>query len=104
MQSQNGPTPQAMRNPSYALAFVHHALEPPRPRINPSDQAKSRTLSLGDLRIVPETRGEDSDDEDSEDNASDDGQPLDEEMTTTAIQLLLSVLEGALTSSTGLKN
>ncbi|KAL4265069.1 Tango6 family protein [Pleurotus pulmonarius] len=102
-QSTTGNTSTGiLAKPSHILSFVKHALEsaiaPKQPATSTSKSPnilEPKGMSLQGLRIVEEvetqeeTIGGDSDDED-EDTAP---TALDEEMTETAINLLLSILE-----------
>ena len=87
-----------LKEPDQILSFIKHALEtsqkqgdePATKRSQPRDG-----LALEDLRIVEggeeeQMDGGDSDDEDDGDNNAVNG----EDMTSTAVNLLLSVLEG----------
>ena len=91
-----------LKKPDHVLSFVKHALQSSQQKI-PTEPAYSRSVASGglkleDLRIVDVESDDDavsegdSDDED-EPNAPPEGS--DEEMTSTALTLLLSVLEGA---------
>ncbi|KAI0824765.1 hypothetical protein BC628DRAFT_1419872 [Trametes gibbosa] len=93
-------TSNVLKRPEHILSFIKHALENPSRAELPSTGRKpigKAGLNLNDLRIVPEEEEEayeeaeegDSDDEngeDSQEHGSDD-------MTSTAVKLLLSVLE-----------
>lgn len=97
LASDNAST-NILKKPDHILTFIKHALETaaqptntPKPSL--SKQASS-SLRIEDLRIIdeeviPNVGDGDSDDEGdgSEDGGGDD-------MTTTAVNLLLSVLEG----------
>lgn len=89
-----------LKKPDQILSFIKHALEPPQKQ---KDNARSVNkqkggLGLDDLRIVEDDEEEEdamSDDGDSDDEDSGDGSATGgEDMTSTAINLLLSVLEG----------
>lgn len=84
-----------LKQPSHILSFVKQALDstrekqkaPPKPRRDPK-----AGLSLTDLRIVEDDEEDFDDSGDSDDE--DDGLDSEEEMTSTSLNLLLSVLEG----------
>ncbi|KAI0773425.1 hypothetical protein BC629DRAFT_722564 [Irpex lacteus] len=86
-----------LKKPDQILSFIKHALEPPQTQKRDDRSAKRPKggLGLDDLRIVEE------DEEEEEDAMSDDGDSDDEDggatggedMTSTALNLLLSVLE-----------
>lgn len=87
-----------LRKPEHILSFVKHALasteELSGPR-EPASNPQATTLKMQDLRIVPEDHDELSDDVDSDDETPDTEGALGEaEMTETAVNLLLAVLEG----------
>lgn len=90
-----------LKKPDHVLSFIKHALQSSQQASatrTPSRPATASGLKLEDLRIV------DADDEgvepDSEADSDDEDEPSvpregsDEEMTSTAVTLLLSVLEG----------
>ena len=88
-----------LKKPDHILSFVKHALDPATAiqAVPPAAEKKRKQgLALEDLRIVDAEEDslpneEDSDDEDTSENRS----PLkDEDMTSTAINLLLAILEG----------
>ena len=91
-------SPQSiLSKPEHVLQFVKQALEPTTdaPSSTNAQPGSPHGIRLEDLRIVPEeeveiSEGEDSDDEEP---AKTDGN-WDEEMTRTAIDLLLATLEG----------
>ncbi|KAJ3558366.1 hypothetical protein NM688_g970 [Phlebia brevispora] len=99
-QSESGESSfNILKQPEQILSFVKNALDSGREeRTGPESKARKQShegLSLADLRIVEE---EDEDEEPGEEGDSDDeggggGIDLDEEMTSTALNLLLSVLE-----------
>lgn len=98
MQSELS-TPDArssiLKDSGRVLTFVKHVLdttnrqvpEPPKPPSNTS----SVSLKMDDLRIVASDEADELDEEDSDDEP--DRQP-DDEMVSTAIELLLATLEG----------
>ena len=92
-----------LRNPEHVLTFIKHALQSDTRQDTASKQASvdpspPQGLSMDDLRIVPE---EDPDDDSDAEGDSDDetsspqGVRSNDEMTVTALNLLLSILEGA---------
>jgi hypothetical protein len=103
--SRDGPSPNnILGKPEHILSFIKHALQNDTTL---QDSVSKRTsqksgarqgLTMGDLRIVPQDEqdedlddtGDDSDDETLESEVA---QPNDE-MTITALNLLLSLLEG----------
>ena len=94
-----------LQKPDQILAFVKHALDSARekqtsrPPATPVRAPKRQGLGLADLRIVGD-EDEDMLDDDSDDDSDDEegGMDSEEEMTSTALNLLLSVLEGDLQS------
>ncbi|CDO71360.1 hypothetical protein BN946_scf184908.g118 [Trametes cinnabarina] len=96
-------TSNVLRKPEHILSFIKHALENPRQSEQPtvSKSASPSTLRMEDLRIVQEDEEEefheyeegDSDDEEEEEGGQKHGP---DDMISTAMKLLLSVLEGAL--------
>ncbi|KAH9853650.1 hypothetical protein C2E23DRAFT_113637 [Lenzites betulinus] len=92
-------TSSVLKRPEHILLFIKHALENPRQAEASVGGRRSEGragLNIDDLRIVPEEDeafedleagdSDDEDDEDSQDHGPDD-------MTSTAVKLLLSVLE-----------
>ncbi|KAI0677089.1 hypothetical protein C8Q78DRAFT_959916 [Trametes maxima] len=95
-QLSSDDTSGVLKHPEHILSFIKHALENPKSSEHPSSKqaAPSAGLRIEDLRIVEEEedleyQDVDSDDEDGE---GDEGHGPDD-MTSTAIKLLLSVLE-----------
>lgn len=96
--SESAGSSNILSQPEHILSFIKHALGSTiiaPPQANQRTQPKAEaSLSLKDLRIVPEkddfTDEGDSDDETPE--AS--GVSVDDEMTETAVNLLLAILEG----------
>lgn len=90
-----------LKKPDHVLSFIKHALQSSQ-RNAPVEQAPSRPtasdrLKLEDLRIVDVNEEEDTaseGDSDDEDEPSVPREGSDEEMTSTALTLLLSILEG----------
>lgn len=88
-----------LRKPDHILVFIKHALESAQP-VTPSAQAGRRHedktgLRMEDLRIIPE-KEEEVEEGDSDDETPDAGPSgsSDQEMIVTAVNLLLSILEG----------
>ncbi|KAF7790091.1 hypothetical protein EIP86_001041 [Pleurotus ostreatoroseus] len=89
-----------LQKPDQILAFVKHALDSARekqitgPPATPVRAPRRQGLSLADLRIVGD-EDDDMPDDDSDDDSDDEegGMDSEEEMTSTALNLLLSVLE-----------
>jgi hypothetical protein len=86
-----------LSKPEHILSFVRHALTSVTTQhsINEGAQHEAAdSLMIKDLRIVPEkdslSGGDDSDDEDTHTS----GISIEDEMTSTAVDLLLAVLEG----------
>ncbi|KAI0347118.1 hypothetical protein BDW22DRAFT_498107 [Trametopsis cervina] len=90
-----------LKKPDHILAFVKHALDTSQtkaPEPSAPERKEQKGLGLKDLRITEEVEEDvedddldeaDSDDEDGDNNAAESG----EELTTTAFDLLLSILE-----------
>lgn len=85
-----------LKKPDHILSFVKHALEsafePPKSAVQGS-RGHHGGLNVEDLRIVDTPEEEVDGDSDDEDLPGGSGNG-DEEMTVTAINLLLSILEG----------
>lgn len=84
--------------PEHILSFVKHALESaavPESIIRGKRPTDERRLRMEDLRIVDQydSLSDQEVDSDDDDTPADAGFP-DDEMTETAVNLLLSVLEG----------
>lgn len=103
--SRDGPSSNNMLNkPEHIFSFIKHALQNETIQDTASKRAskdsRSRPgLTMDDLRIVPEE--EQDDDIDTEGDSDDETPGLEgarpnDEMTITSLNLLLSVLEGAL--------
>ena len=84
-----------LKKPEHVLTFIKHALESPRaPNRRTIKPSRNRSLGLEDLRIVPEDSEEiDEGDSDDEEEGGLSEQPVDD-IISTAVKLLLSVLEG----------
>ncbi|KAH9894464.1 hypothetical protein C8Q73DRAFT_518427 [Cubamyces lactineus] len=86
-----------LKKPEHILTFVKHALENPRQSVRPSaGQSNSATgLRMEDLRIVSDEESvtDDEDEEGDSDDEDGDQEHGSDDMTTTAVKLLLSVLE-----------
>lgn len=90
-----------LKKPGHLLSFVKHALETavqkPAERTTSAKPKAENGLKLEDLRIVDV---EEDDEENVEGDSDDEDEPSapregsDEEMTSTALNLLLSILEG----------
>lgn len=82
-----------LKSQDHLISFIQHSLEDAASSvISPNTAGPRGREYLECLRVVPHV-GED--DEDSDDEASQSGNTLaDEEITETAINLLLAVLEG----------
>ena len=109
MQTQmaDGPaTTNILNKPEHILTFVKHVLDSviaSSPQPQPSEVKATKVgIGLNDLRIVDDEVEEeelpyeeegDSDDE-VEDSSAKPKLPPDDEMTSTALNLLLSILEG----------
>lgn len=108
MSSEGYTSGNIFSKPEHILSFVKHALDagtaaPPQP--SHSRSAKKPGLKMDDLRIVDEDEEDDFEDGgDSDDETPGlEGVPPDEEMTATAMNLLLSILEGTLCQPNSLK-
>ena len=108
MSSEGYTSGNIFSKPEHILSFVKHALDagtaaPPQP--SHSRSAKKPGLTMDDLRIVDEDEEDDFEDGgDSDDETPGlEGVPPDEEMTATAMNLLLSILEGTLCQPNSLK-
>ena len=103
--SRDGPSSDnLLSKPEHILSFIKHALQNGTTQDTAPKQAsesrKSRQgLTMDDLRIVPEEKRDDDvdmeGDSDDETPSVQGAQPNDE-MTITALNLLLSILEGIL--------
>ena len=85
-----------LNKPDHILSFIKHALESAAPS-TPSPVKERRSgsggLHLEDLRIVEKDEAE-IEDGDSDDEEPESGASADDEMVTTSLNLLLSILEG----------
>jgi hypothetical protein len=104
MSRDNTSSNNILSKPEHVLTFIKHALQsdtvqdtvPKQASVDPSSR---QGLTMNDLRIVSQDDpDEDNDiDADSDDEAQDlQGAQSNDEMTITALNLLLSVLEGSL--------
>jgi hypothetical protein len=100
--SKDGPSSNnILSKPEHILSFIKHALQNETMQDAAQKQQSKGPPSLGltmdDLRIVPEEEQDDVDMEsDSDDEApGPQGVQPNDEMTITALNLLLSILEGA---------
>ena len=93
-----------LSKPEHVLTFIKHALQSDTaqgkaPRQASVDPSSRQGLTMGDLRIVSEV---DPDEDNDTEADSDDETPglqgarPNDEMTITALNLLLSILEGSL--------
>ena len=93
-----------LSKPEHVLTFIKHALQsdtvqdtaPKQASVDPSSR---QGLKMNDLRIVPEDDPDDDSDTDADSDDETPGLPgarPNEEMTITALNLLLSILEGSL--------
>ena len=102
--SKDGPSSSnILSKPEHVFSFIKHALQndstlqSPESRTGPKRLDARQGMTMDDLRIVPD---EDLDEDLDMDGDSDDETPNqegvqpDNEMTITALNLLLSVLEG----------
>jgi hypothetical protein len=93
-----------LRKPEHVLTFIKHALQsdtvqdtvPKQASVDPSSRQR---LKMNDLRIIPED--DPAEDNDTEADSDDEtpglpGARPNDEMTITALNLLLSILEGSL--------
>lgn len=91
-----------LKKPDHILSFIKHALQTSQQqalsKYAHSEPATDAGPKLGDLRIVDADEDDEDDilegDSDDEDEPSVPREGTDEEMTSTALSLLLSVLEG----------
>ena len=98
--ADTGSSANMLKKPEHILMFIKHALEDTqtaRKPQRPVKRPKQTGLGLDDLKIVPDSDNEDeidSEDSDDEDEGSVDTVP--DEVTVTALNLLLALLEGKL--------
>ena len=103
--SKDDSSSNILSKPEHILTFIKHALQSDTTQDAASsvDPSPRQGLTMDDLRIVPK---EDPDDDSGTEGDSDDETPSlqgarpNDEMTITALNLLLSVLEGALLPNT----
>ena len=100
MQKQIPPddASSVLKKPEHILSFIKHALESPSQPERPASARRSDSdgLRMEDLRIVPDESDE-LDEGDSDDEEPDTGaEPTADDMVTTSVKLLLTVLEGTL--------
>ncbi|KAH9166708.1 hypothetical protein EDB89DRAFT_2001872 [Lactarius sanguifluus] len=100
--SKDGPSSSnILSKPDHVFSFIKHALQSdttlqsPEPKTGPKKPSVHQWMTMNDLRIVPkEEQEDDSDMGDSDDETpNQEGAQPNSEMTTTALNLLLSVLE-----------
>lgn len=89
-----------LSKPEHVLSFIKHALASVPSSFNRRsvESAFKKGLGLKDLRIVEESIPEPNDSDDEEDDGADDAGGGKDELFVTAITLLLSVLEGNVSS------
>lgn len=89
--SGDSPPQSILKKPELVLQFIKHVLEPSSTALR---SKSGQNLGLADLRIIPEDEPSVSGDSDSDDERPEktDSNP-DEDMTETAISLLLATLE-----------
>ena len=90
-----------LKKPDHILSFIKHALQTATQiPITPAESKRQKTaggLRIEDLRIVEEKDEEDElveGDSDDEDEPTAPKEGSDEDMTSTALNLLLAILEG----------
>ena len=100
--SKDGPSSNnILGKPEHIFSFIKHALQSdtalqsPESKTGPKRSGPRQGMTINDLRLVPEGQDEDLDMEgDSDDETPDQEVQPGNEMTITALNLLLSVLEG----------
>lgn len=93
--SDDSSTTNILRKPEHILSFIKHALGSQVVHGSSTTLHKaehSRSLGLEDLKIVD--KAEDFGDSDSDDEPGEFGSNQENNMTETAINLLLAILEG----------
>lgn len=112
--SKDGPSSSnILSKPEHVFSFIKHALQSdstlrsPEPKTGPKRLSVRQGITMNDLRIIPREEqdedldiGGDSDDE----TPNQEGTQPENEMTITALNLLLSVLEGAISHMNVLQN
>lgn len=86
-----------LNKPDHILSFIKHALESATSPIVPQKRERRSNdvgLHLKDLRIVDEDEDAEIHEGDSDDEEPEPGASADDEMVTTSLSLLLSILEG----------
>ncbi|KAI9001411.1 hypothetical protein BD414DRAFT_519479 [Trametes punicea] len=88
-------TSSILRKPEHILSFIMHALEnPPLSEPRPTKKPPSASgLRMEDLRIVEDEDEDELEEDDGDDEEASDQEHGPNDMTSTAVQLLLSVLE-----------
>ena len=93
-----------LKKPGHILTFIKHALETATPSVETVQESHRKTglgLRMEDLHIVDGDQDGELDEGDSDDEENESGDTEgDDGMTPTAVNLLLSVLEGNLSSIT----
>ena len=90
-----------LNKPDHILSFIKHALESATSPTVPQKrerQSDGGGLHLEDLRIVNEDEDAEVHEGDSDDEELEPGASADDEMVTTSLSLLLSILEGMVRS------
>ena len=98
---RDNPSSNILGKPEHVLTFIKHALqsEDTASKQVSVDPSPRQRLTIDDLRMVPEEGPDDDSDKDGDSDDEISGLPgarSNDEMTITALNLLLSVLEGAL--------
>lgn len=86
-----------LNKPDHILSFIKHALESAASPIVPRKKERRSDgggLHLEDLRIVEEAEDAGASEGDSDDEEPQSDASTDDEMVTTSLNLLLSILEG----------
>lgn len=98
-QMSSSDTSNILKKPEHILSFIKHALENPRQAEHSASSRKPTSntgLRMEDLRIVPEEEPDELEEEGDSDD-EDEGGELEhapDDMTSTAVKLLLAVLDG----------
>ncbi|KAI0368111.1 hypothetical protein BV20DRAFT_1045207 [Pilatotrama ljubarskyi] len=95
-QLSSDDTSSVLKKPEHILSFIKHALENPHQPEQPSSikPMSAAGLRMEDLRIVEDEESDEMEEGDSDDEDPEgDKEHGPDEMTTTAVKLLLSVLE-----------
>jgi hypothetical protein len=99
MQSQSSDglaSSNILAKPAHILSFIKHVLESATPTTGPKHKLRDGP-SIEALRFIPDEVDDLSDRSDSDDDTpGSEVVSADDEMTETAVNLLLSILEGAI--------